>query len=493
MATSSQQASALGWSLLGDLSRQGVTFAVSVVLARLLSPADFGLVGMAMAFIVLLNLLVDSGFTVALIQRKEASGLVYDSVFYYNLALAFLVAGALFVSAPAIARFYAEPRVIPLVRWLALTVPVSALGLVPQAILRRDLAFKALGLRTFLGGLIGGIVGMAMAWLGYGVFALVGQTVTGAVVSVIALYLTRRWWPAWRFSWPALREVSVFGRYIFFGQVVSRGIGQSYSLLIGKFFDSATLGFYTRAESLNRLVIQYSSAQLTKVYMPVLSRLQDERARFDALFLRVIGLSAWAAFLLTGVLLLAAEWLIVTLFGAKWAPAIPIFQVLMFRAFAYPVNAMIVNAYLSRGLSRLNFRNGMIRNVFRAAPLLVAWLYGFEPFLYALVATTLLGTLLNNWLASRQLDISLWEQLVVVYRWLFVGAAAYVPAWLALPYLRDMLGGAAGAKLVMVAMSVTVYVVVYLAVSYFVAPAWVEEVRTILHKLRAKLSGLRNR
>jgi len=396
------QASALGWSFLGDFSRQGVTFLISIVLARLLLPEDFGLIGMSMAFIAILNLLVDGGFSKALIQAETVDETSFDSVFYFNLGIGVLVMTVLYFLAPSIGAFYENETVTDLVRWLSFLVPINALSVVHNAIFTRSLRFKELGIRSFIAGAGGGVVGVIMAFSGCGVYALVGQSLTGALLGVLVLWWAADWRPGRHFSMARLQEISSFGRFVFAANLLSRSISEIYALFIGKLFNPATLGFFTRSQSLSQLVVRYTSGVVMKVYLPVFSKLQNEQEKFNALFFRVASLTAWGAFLLSGLLVLGAELIIVTLFGEKWLPSVRIFQLLMFSLFNYPINSLLVNALLANGLSRNNFYYNLLRSSLRLLPLLFGWLYGFEFFLLSLVTISYVGTLMNNWLVGRE-------------------------------------------------------------------------------------------
>ena len=466
------QVSAIGWSFLGDFSRQGVTFLVSIVLARLLLPEDFGLVGMSMAFIAILSLLVDGGFSKALIQAEAVDETSFDSVFYFNLGVGLLVMGVLYALAPTIGGFYESDTVTDLVRWLSFLVPVKALSVVHNAIFTRELRFKELGIRSFVAGAGGGIVGLVMALLGYGVYALVGQTLSGAVLGVLVLWWAADWRPGRRFSRTRLREISAFGRFVFAANLLSRSISEVYALFIGKLFSPATLGFFSRSQSLSQLVVRYTSGVVKKVYLPVFSKLQNEQEEFKALFFKVAGLTAWATFLLSGVMMLSAELIIMTLFGDKWLPSVRIFQVLMFSLFNYPINSLLVNALLANGLSRNNLKYNLLRSVLRLLPLLFGWVYGFEAFLLSLVFISYTGTLMNNWLVGRDLGFSFLRQLKEFYQWLVLLLFALLPAG-ALLYFRTeaLLGGGAGAKWVVTTVSVLLYLLLYVGLSYLLSPS----------------------
>lgn len=483
-----EQVSAMGWTFLGDFSRHGVMFLVSIVLARLLLPADFGLVGMSMGFITILNILVDGGFSKALIQAKTIDAVSFDSVFYFNLAIGILIMVGLYFIAPSIGAFYKNETVTDLTRWLSLLVPISALSVVHTAIFTRELRFKELGIRAFIAGLGGGIVGVAMAMAGFGVYALVGQSLAGAFLGVIVLWWAADWSPGQHFSYTRLREISNFGKFVFAANFLSRSISEVYVLFIGKLFNPATLGFFTRSQSLSQLMIRYTSGIVMRVYLPVFSKLQSEEEKFKELFFRVTGLTAWATFLLSGLLILSAELIIVTLFGDQWQPSVRIFQILMFSFFNYPINSLLVNALLAKGLSRKNFHYNLLRSLLRLIPLLFAWLYGFKSFLISLVVISYLGTLLNNWLVGRDLEFSFLRQLKEFYQWLGLLVFALLPTRALYFYLGDCFGAGAGAKWVSTSISVALYLLLYIGLSCLFRPAIKLFLFKIISQVKNKLN-----
>lgn len=472
------QASALGWSFLGDFSRQGVTFVVSIVLARLLLPEDFGLVGMSMAFIAILSLLIDGGFSKALIQAETVDETSFDSVFYFNLGIGILVMALLYFLAPSIGKFYESETVTDLVRWLSFLVPIKALSVVHIAIFTRDLRFKELGVRSFIAGAGAGVVGVVMALLGYGVYALVGQSLVGALLGVLVLWWAADWRPGRRFSYARLREISIFGKFVFAANLLSRSISEIYALFIGKLFSPATLGFFTRSQSLSRLMIRYTSGVVMKVYMPIFSKLQNEEEKFRELFFRVTRLTAWATFLLSGLLIIGAELLVTTLFGEKWLPSVRIFQILMLSFFNYPINSLLINALLAKGLSRNNFHYSLFRSGLQLLPLLFGWFYGFEIFLISFVTISYLGTLINNWLVGRDLGFSFWRQLKEFYQWLGLLLFALLPAGALYFYAEAVLGAGAGTGWVSTGVSVLLYLLIYVGLSCLLQP----EIKLLLAK-----------
>jgi O-antigen/teichoic acid export membrane protein len=486
------QATAMAWSLMGTFSSQGISFVVSIFLARLLTPEDFGLVGMSLVFVNLLQMIVDAGFTTALIQRKENSQEVYDAVFSFNLLVAIVLMLIFWSAAPAIGRFYNEPLVESLVFWLSMTLPLSALSLVQRGILERHLRFKDLGVRSVVAGVISGIFGVALALLGYGVYALVVQVLSASLVSALVLWYVSEWRPKTDKlpSWKPLSELFTFSKFVFLGTVLNRTMTEGSALVIGKMFSPATLGFYTRANSLNTQINCYAATTITKVYLPVLSKIESQQARFEEVLLNVIRNSTMFICLLAGIFMLFGEVLILGVFGEQWGPAVPIFQIIMLKSFVYPINSLIVNAILAKGEAKSNFYMSVIKNAIRIIPFVIAFFYGFEPFLYSIVAVSVLGIFINMAGLHVVGGIDFWRQIKIVglqfLIFLFsLGVSAYVVSY------SPIFSPESDALIVDVissTLSVILFVVLYICVSILAVKGMKTTVRDGLNKVMRFIS-----
>ncbi|WP_375577903.1 lipopolysaccharide biosynthesis protein [Marivirga tractuosa] len=396
-----RSATALAWDMGGTIMRQGSGFIISIFLARLLEPAEFGLVGMAMVFISISQVFIDVGFSSALIQNKANTNLTYSSVFYLNVFAGFVLTAIFYFAAPLVGAFYESNQITELVQWLSLIFVFNSLNLVQQAILQRELNFKILTLRTVIASAIGGVLGVIFAFLGYGVYALVIQQISTGVLSTILLWTTSKWKPDFNFSLIEVKKLTAFSSFVFFDRFISTIFQRIDILMIGKVFSPATLGFYTRAMSLQQLVTTYSSGSLTKIFYPVLSKLQDDVSEYARVYFKVISVISFTSFLLTGMLYVMGEDIIIILFGQKWYPSVPIFQILIIGVCTYPLNSMMVNAFMSKGKSRENFIIGIFRKLVRVIPLLIAYFYGIYEFTIGVVITYYFLTATNIYFLNK--------------------------------------------------------------------------------------------
>lgn len=420
---------ALVWDFVGSLATQGSQFVISIILARLLSPSDFGLVGMAMVFIAISQSFIDLGFGSALVQNKENKPITYSSIFLINLFCGIVLLMLFIFLAKPIGGFYESKIVEQLVLIMAPTLLFGALNMVQISILKRELRFKELSLRLLLSGLISGLIGVTLAFLGYGVYALSVQVLFFSIISTIVLWKVSEWRPTLDFSLDEVKSLLSFSTYTFLGQTLNQIINKLDALIIGKLFSASTLGFFTRAESLGALLISYTSGSLAKVFFPAMSKIQDDLERFKYVFLKVISLVSFLTFLLSGVMILSGEFIILTLFGEKWQPSVVIFQILMVKIFCYPISVIIVNSFKAIGKAKEDFWYGNIRKTLRIIPFVIAYYYGFTAFLYALVIITIIGTLFNNVIASIHFEIPFGIQIKSIYQFALYFILALIPSY----------------------------------------------------------------
>lgn len=405
------------WDLGGTFGRKGISFITSIFLARLLTPEEFGIVGMALVFIAVFQVFGDVGFTKGLIQSQENTSVTYSSIFYINILLGSILTISIYLAAPIVGSFYENDQVTEVLEYLSLLFILSAFNIVQQTILQKQLKMKVLSLRTILAQVIGGAVGITMAFMGYGVFSLVAQMITAGLVTSIVLWTVTDWYPKIEFSIKEVKRLFGFSAYIFFEQILSKIFKEINTLFIGKAFSASTLGFFTRAESFNKLIIKFSSTSLSKVFFPVLSELQNDEKNYKRVYYKLISVVTLISFGFTGVLFILSETLIIGLFGAKWEPSVLIFQILVLKGYIYPVSVVINNAFLSQGKSKEFFLVGLVRKFSRLLPLVVGYFYGFNAFLIAFVILSNLLMVYNVFVAKIYANVSFWKH----YKWIIEG------------------------------------------------------------------------
>ena len=393
------------WDFFGKMATHGMGFVITIFLARILEPSDFGLIAMIMVIIGIATVFTDVGLGGALIQRRRAHPVHYSSVFYFNIVIGFLLTLITYFSAPWISEFYNSEQLLPLMQVMSLLFVINAFSSVQSTRLRKELNYALLTQIGLITSLISGVVGISLALWGAGVWSLVVQTLTMGVIYNILIWTRANWVPALEFSWKALTQLWGFGFRMFLSGMLDAIFTRIDLLIIGKLFPVAILGYFQRAKSLNEMVVQYSSGSLMAVLFPVLSKVQNDLPRFQNIILKSLGIICFVVFLLLGGLYLISEELIVLLFSAKWLPSVDFFKLLVLSGFAYPISALLVNVLSSRGNSKAFLRLEIYKKLIASVNLSVLYFFGINAFLYGLIIQATLGVSLNILYASREIKL----------------------------------------------------------------------------------------
>ena len=401
-----QGLSALMWDFLGKISSQGVGFIVTVILARLLEPSDFGLVAMIMVVVGMAQVFTDIGLGGALIQKQNVTQAHYSSVFYFNILVASCLSSITFFSACVIANFFNNEKLTPLIEVISFLFILTALGSVQTIKLRKHLKYSFISKINFAAAALSGVVGVVCALYNAGVWSLVAQILTHSICNSFALWLTAGWRPSLVFSFKALNQLWSFGFRLFLSRLLESIFSRIDYLIIGKLFSADTLGFFQMAKQFNLLVIQYTSGSLMSVMFPVLSQIQNDLPRFQNVVAKTFHLLCFIVFFLLGGLYLVSEELIVFLYSEKWLPSVKYMQLLLLSAFAYPLSALLVNIFSSRGNSKLLLKLEIIKKFIHSLNLFNAIYFGIEFYLYGLIFVSLLNFMLNVHFAAKEIDLS---------------------------------------------------------------------------------------
>jgi O-antigen/teichoic acid export membrane protein len=401
----------LGWSALDNAARYGMQFVIGIVLARLLSPDDYGLLGLVGIVTVVCTALVNGGFTTALIRRKDATEEDYNTAFICNLAMSLLLYGVVFACAPWIAGFFGREELTALVRVASLGLIVGALGMVQQTRLTKRIDFKTQTKITIAATALSGIAGIGMALTGFGVWALVAQQLTSQVITTVLLYIYNRWWPRVRFSMESFHELFGFGWKMMLSALLDAVWKELYQLVVGKFYNPATLGQYTRARHYAQLFSQNLTTVVQQVTYPVLSSIQDEKERMVSAYRRIIRMSMFATAALMFALAAVSEPLIYCMIGPKWHEASTYLTLICLASALYPLHAINLNMLQVQGRSDLFLGLEVIKKVIGLAPLFIGATVGIMPMLCANLAVGIVSYFLNSYYSGRLLGYSSWMQL----------------------------------------------------------------------------------
>ncbi|WP_415407826.1 lipopolysaccharide biosynthesis protein [Sulfurovum sp. CS9] len=394
------------WDFFGKMAKQGMGFVVTIFLARLLEPSDFGLIAMVMVIVGIAEVFSDIGLGGALIQQKRVLPVHYSSVFYLNVAVGVLLALILFFSAEWVGAFYENEKLVPLAKVISLTFILNAFSSVQVTKLRKELNFALITKISFLASLISGIIGISLAFYGAGVWSLVVQIISAGLMFNIFIWYASGWKPSFLFSFKALMQLWGFGFRMFLVGVLDAVFSRLDYIVIGKLFTPTTLGFYQRAKSLSTMLIQYSSGSLMSVMFPVLSKVKNDLPRFQNIVIKLLGSINFITLLLFGGLYLVSEELIVLLFSEIWLPSVEYFKILVLSAFGFPIATLLANILKSRGNSKAFLRMVIFHKIIFSINLYVGFLWGIEGYLYGLIVVAVFNVGIAIYMASREISLS---------------------------------------------------------------------------------------
>jgi len=403
--------SGLLWSFIDDIAKVGITFVSSIILARLLTPREYGLIGMTTIFIAISQSFIDSGFKQALIRKKDCTQADYSTVFYFNLLISAIFYLVLFVFANYIGQFFEEPQLGGILRVLGIGLVINALTLVQQTQLNKNINFKLQTRISVVSSLVSGAISISMAFMGYGVWSLVAKTLSGAFVSSLLLWWWRDWKPSLIFSWDSFREMFAFGSRLLMSGLLHTLYKNIYNLVIGKYFSAAELGFYTQAQTFQKLPSQHLSGVIQRVSYPVLATLQDDIPRLRAAYRKVIQNTMLITFVLMLGMAAVAEPLLITFVGEQWRPSIVYLQLLCFVGMLYPLHAINLNMLQVQGRSDLFLRLEVLKKVLAVPVIVIGVLFGIKVMIVGMFVNTLIGYYLNAYWSGEFIGYSMAQQI----------------------------------------------------------------------------------
>ena len=399
------------WSAIDRFGSMAMSFASNLVLARLLMPDDFGVIGMLHIFIAISGAFMIGGFGDAIIQKKDATHTDYSTVFIWNMVLSVFFYVVLFFSAPAIARFYNMPSLCEVLRVYGLVLILVALSVVQNAILRKELRFKALSIRNLSASFVALVVGVVMAYLGFGAWSLVASALVNQMMNVILVWGISSWRPSLVFNKNSFKDLFAFGGMMMLTSLVDKTYANLQGLLIGKWYSASELGYYTQASKLENIPTGSLSHIVSSVSFPVFSKLQNDKDKLLYGLRKNIKAITYLNFPLCVVLLIIAKPLIELLYGAKWDPSAPYFQLLCISGMLYAMNSLNGSIVKALGKGKLFFTIHIIQRVIGLALMFLGIRYSVKGLLMAVVATGFVNYIIYSVANGKLLNYGLWMQL----------------------------------------------------------------------------------
>jgi len=400
----------LTWSFIDQFGNQGITFFISIFLARLLTPREFGQIGMITVLIAISQSFINSGFKNALIRKKNCTDIDFSTVFYFNLFTGLFFFFILFFSAPVIGKFFNEPELSPIIQVLGVILIIDSFALIQQTILIKRIDFKLQAKISVISSLGSGVIALIMAFNGFGVWSLVTQRLVRQAFNSIFLWLWNQWKPLLIFDMLSFKEMFGFGSKLLVSGLIDTLYRNIYYLIIGKYFSAQDLGYYTRADSFKSIPSQNLNGIIGRVSYPVLSSIQDDKPRLKVNYQKLIRSTMFITFVLMLGMAAIAEPMIITLIGEKWRPAIVYLQMLCFVGMFYPLHALNLNMLQVSGRSDLFLKLEIIKKILAIPTIIIGVLYGIKIMIAGMMVNTIISYYLNSYWSGAFIGYSLKEQ-----------------------------------------------------------------------------------
>lgn len=418
------------WTFIQNIAVRALGVVFTIILARLLMPEDYGLIGMLSIFIAISDVFIQSGFGQALIQKSDCTDEDFSTAFYFNVGVSVFIYIVLFFSAPAIANFYHEPQLIALTRVLSLNFILGSFNIVQQAKLTKAMNFKPLAVLTLIATAISGIVGVTMAYLGFGVWSLVAQTLTATLLRVIIFPFFTQWHPNKPFNRASFRHLWGYGSKILVTGVFEVIIRNLSNIVIGRFYDKEQVGYFSKARSFADVPAMMMSSVLSTVTFPLLSEIQDDEERHRAVYNKVTFNSIIITFPFMILMAVLAEPIVIILFTEKWAPCIPMLQAFLLARMYLPLNMINASELQSKGETKLYMNLYFITGPISLIAVLVSIPFGvmamaWATLIYGILYHTIFSVVIGRRIGYRY-HKQLWDWRYIILSLLMMAAGAFL-------------------------------------------------------------------
>lgn len=401
----------VGWSAVDIFLGHGITFIVGIVLARLLSPSEYGLIGITTIFITVFISIIDSGFSQAVIRKKEASNDDYNTMFITNMVLSVCMFLVLFFCAPLIARFFERPELTDLTRVMGLVLIFNALSVTQNTVLTKKLDFKTKTKASIISAILSGVVGIGMAFMGFGVWALVGQQLTKNLANTICLWVFNKWWPNFKFCLQSFKYMWGFGWKLLVSSLLDTIWKELYQVVVGKFYSPETLGQYSRSKEYANVFSSNLTVIVGRVSFPVMAEIQNDNARLLVAYRRIIKTTMFVAAVCMISMGAIAEPMIYCLIGPQWHQAATFLPLICISMSLYPLHAINLSMLKVQGRSDLFLVLEIIKKIIAIGPICLGIFVGIYWMLVGSIASGIIAFFLNSYYSGKLLGYTSWMQL----------------------------------------------------------------------------------
>lgn len=431
------------WRFAERCGAQFVTLIVSIVLARILKPSDFGTVSLVMVFTTIMQVFVDSGLGTALIQKKDADDLDFSSVFYFNLIICLILYIGMFIAAPYIADFYNDSSLTAIVRVISLTIVISGVKGIQQSYVSRNMLFKRFFFATLGGTIFSAFLGIGMAYVGYGVWSIVAQQLSNTAIDTLILWITVKWRPKKMFSWARLKGLLSYGWKLLVSSLLDTVYNNLRNLIIGRIYTSADLAYYNQGDKFPKVIVTNINASIDSVLLPSMSGEQDHAERVKNMTRRAIKTSTYIMAPLMMGLLFCAKPIVELLLTEKWLSCVPYLRIFCFTYMFWPIHTANLNAVKAMGRSDLFLRLEIIKKAMGLILLLLTMRISVMAMAYSLIVSGILSQIINSWPNWKLLNYNYIEQLRDILLSIIVatgmGVCVYLIGFLPLPTIITLI------------------------------------------------------
>ncbi|HIZ87228.1 MAG TPA: lipopolysaccharide biosynthesis protein [Candidatus Coprenecus pullistercoris] len=461
------------WSSLQKFGTMAISFVSNIFLARMLTPDDYGCIGMLMIFIAVANVFIDGGFGSALIQKKRPTPQDYSTIFYWNLILSVILYAVLYASAPSVAGFYGMPELSKVLRVQGVVLIFNAFSVIQNNQLRKRLEFKKTASINLVSMSLASVMAIVMAYRGFGLWSLVGQQLTYSLLNAVQLWIRSAWRPMPVFSRSSFRELSGFGAFILLSNLINTFCNNVQGLLIGKFFSPSVMGLYSQARKLEEVASTSISGVVDQVSYPVLAEVQDDRTRLAGATGRLVTSIAFFTLPLMFLLIAVAEPLITILYSDRWVECVPYFQVLCVAGMAVSLQNINYFAVAATGRSRALLVWTIVKRSLSIVFIVAGFAaLGIKGLLAGMVLAAFTVYAVNAALVSKYVGYRIGRQIADLLPVAAVSAAAFAAAYV--PVMCDM------ADILQLVASVALFAAVYLGISALLGLKAYRNVRELL-------------
>ncbi len=431
------------WRLMERSGAQIVTFIVSIVLARILMPEDYGIISLVVVFTSILQVFVDSGLGTALIQKKDADDLDFSSVFYFNFVVCIILYIVMFIVAPYISLFYGDAMLTPIIRVMSLTIVISGLKGIQQAYVSKNMLFKRFFFSTIGGTIFSAILGISLAYLGYGVWALVIQQLSNNAIDTFILWLTVKWRPKKMFSWSRLLSLLTFGWKLLVSSLLDTCYNNIRNLIIGKMYSAADLAYYNQGDKFPYVIVSNINTSIDSVLLPTLSEVQDNRIAVKNMTRRAIKTSTYIMAPLMMGLAFCAEPVVRVILTDKWLPCVPFLRIFCVTYMFWPIHTANLNAIKAMGRSDYFLRLEIIKKIMGTVILLSTMWFGVKAMAYSLLLSGILSQAINAYPNKKLLGYGYLDQMrdctLGIILAVFMGICVYFIGYIPIPTIASLM------------------------------------------------------